>query len=247
MSLGWGIVLATVLMVLLFGLVVYRWIWGGFRAHVARRSETIEYDSTDRFSRKPIKISETVEMELPKTVLDWAVTLLAPVAAATVATVALLGAQQENLRAQDARVQEYLDIVSTTLLNEQSRNSAGDQAESTVSAYVTGRTLTTLQGLDGERKGMIIQFVQRSQLINKERPIVDLDGADLSEADMSNMDLSGTDLAGSLLNNANLTNAKLTGADMRDTNLTDARVTEEQLGEAQSLQGAIMPDGSKHP
>jgi uncharacterized protein YjbI with pentapeptide repeats len=243
----------------LFGLLIYRWMWGGFGTRVRSMTETFEYDLAETSDRspefageKPVKKTIAQEMEKRKNLLDWIVILLAPLAAATVATVALLGAQQENLRAQDARVQEYLDAASTVLLNEQLRNAPGDQAESRVSAYLTGRTLTTLQSLDAERKGMILQFLQQSQLINKERPIVHLDGADLSEADMSNMDLSGTDLAGSILTNADLTgadlsNAKLTDADLRGANLTDARVTEEQLREAHSLQGATMPDGSERP
>ena len=46
-----------------------------------------------------------------------------------------------------------------------------------------------------------------------------------------------------------LTDANLSGADLSYTNLSRARgVTEEQLeGEAQTLEGATMPDGSKHP
>ena len=222
MSLGWAIVLATVLIISSFGLLVYRWMWGGFGRRVAKMTQTLEYASDETSPEGPVKRSLSIEEEKPKTVVDWAITLLPPVAAATAATVALLGAQQENLRAQDARVQEYLDTTSTMLLTEQPSDPQGNQAESMVSAYVTGRTLTTLPGLDEQRKGVIMQFVQQSQLINKERPIVDLDGADLSEADMSNMDLSGTDLAGSILTNADLTGADLSNAKLTDVSMSKA-------------------------
>jgi hypothetical protein len=69
----------------------------------------------------------------------------------------------------------------------------------------------------------------------------DLDhkGANLSEADLRDADLSF----------AYLRNANLNGADLSGADLSDARgVTEEQLeDQAQTLEGAIMPDGSKHP
>ncbi|WP_218031061.1 pentapeptide repeat-containing protein [Dictyobacter aurantiacus] len=71
---------------------------------------------------------------------------------------------------------------------------------------------------------------------------VDLSRANLSEANLSGADLSGTDLFEADLSRANLSGTDLSGAD-----LSNAIVTEEQLKEARSLQGTIMPDGSKHP
>jgi uncharacterized protein YjbI with pentapeptide repeats len=63
-------------------------------------------------------------------------------------------------------------------------------------------------------------------------------GADLSGADLSDADLSG----------ANPSGASLSGANLSGANLRDARgVTDEQLDQAASLEGATMPDGSKHP
>jgi uncharacterized protein YjbI with pentapeptide repeats len=68
-----------------------------------------------------------------------------------------------------------------------------------------------------------------------------LSGADLSGADLSGADLSGADLSKANLSGADLSKANLSGAD-----LSKAKVTEEQLKEVKSLQGAILPDGSKH-
>jgi uncharacterized protein YjbI with pentapeptide repeats len=75
----------------------------------------------------------------------------------------------------------------------------------------------------------------------------DLSHADLSDANLYEADLSEADLSGAKLSDAILINADLSGA-----NLRDARgVTEEQLEEleeqAQTLEGATMPDGSEHP
>ena len=64
-----------------------------------------------------------------------------------------------------------------------------------------------------------------------------LSGADPSDIDSSNDHLVLTNLSGADLSNADLSGAYLTGA----------RVSEAQLDTCESLQGAIMPDGTKHP
>lgn len=76
----------------------------------------------------------------------------------------------------------------------------------------------------------------------------DLSGANLSGANLSGTNLSDTDLSTVNLSNANLNTAKFSGADLCEADLRGAKgITDEQLGEAKSLEGAIMPDGSKHP
>ena len=65
----------------------------------------------------------------------------------------------------------------------------------------------------------------------------DLNDANLILADFNEADLSGADLSG----------ADLSGADLSGAGLSGATVTTEQLEKAQSLEGAIMPDGTIHP
>jgi uncharacterized protein YjbI with pentapeptide repeats len=111
-------------------------------------------------------------------------------------------------------------------------------------------------------------------LTNADLEGADLSGADLNSIDLAGADLSGADLAGANLSyaylhsthleRANLRKADLTGAILNDTKDTDdppaflqgadltgvvlegARVTEEQLATCKTLEGANMPDGSKH-
>ena len=73
------------------------------------------------------------------------------------------------------------------------------------------------------------------------------DDADLSDADLSDANLREADLSYDNLSSANLQGANLTDAVLRGTNLSNAKVTSEQLAEAKSLEGATMPDGSRHP
>jgi uncharacterized protein YjbI with pentapeptide repeats len=60
-------------------------------------------------------------------------------------------------------------------------------------------------------------------------------------------DLRGTNLTGAALSNANLSGANLTGANLRKAKLDEARgLTEGQIRSIRSLDGAYMPDGTKH-
>jgi uncharacterized protein YjbI with pentapeptide repeats len=77
-------------------------------------------------------------------------------------------------------------------------------------------------------------------------------GIDLTRANLSRALLSGN-LTGAKLSDANLSNAtlifaNLAEADLSRANLSGAKVASEQLEkQAASLEGATMPDGSKHP
>jgi uncharacterized protein YjbI with pentapeptide repeats len=68
----------------------------------------------------------------------------------------------------------------------------------------------------------------------------ELSGANLNKADLNRANLSRADLRWTRLNEANLDRANLSEA-----NLGGAQVTKEQLTGCY-LEGAIMPDGSKH-
>ncbi len=83
--------------------------------------------------------------------------------------------------------------------------------------------------------------------------VANLSGANLSSANLSNADLRSVNLSSANLSGADLRfadlgeGANLSSADLRFADLDGAEVTEEQLATASSLEGAIMPDGTKHP
>jgi uncharacterized protein YjbI with pentapeptide repeats len=101
------------------------------------------------------------------------------------------------------------------------------------------RTLTVLRGLDSSRKASVIQFLHEAGLIDKDRCIINLKGADLRGADLSNADLSSATLDNANLSGANFERAELSGI--------KKSTIEELEKQATSLKDAIMPDGSKHP
>jgi hypothetical protein len=209
-------------------------------------------------------------------------------------------------RAGEAALQNYFEAVGELLIEKQlHRASPGDR----LSTVVRAQTLSVLEGLDPDRKRILLLFLYESGLIYKDKPVVslaaaNLRGAILPEAKLPEADLRGVYLSGANLTDAYLIYAHLGGADLRRANLTGAvlggaslnraylsnvdlshailrradlrganmgwadlsgaslreadlrrthilgatGVTSQSLEQqAYSLEGAIMPDGSKHP
>jgi len=114
-----------------------------------------------------------------------------------------------------------------------------------------------------------VQFLYEAQLIgftddqlHNHAPIINLSFADLSGAHLDYANLSGAhlgfaDLGGAQLYHAHLGFAQLSYADLSyadlgyadlsGANLRESKVTLQQLAQAFSLEGTIMPKGSKHP
>jgi uncharacterized protein YjbI with pentapeptide repeats len=78
-----------------------------------------------------------------------------------------------------------------------------------------------------------------------------LNGADLSEADLSGANLNVGGLVDANLRGAKLGKAKLLGADLRQADLSRAdlsgtEISQTELEKVKSLEGATLPDGTKH-
>ncbi len=127
-------------------------------------------------------------------------------------------------RAREEALQSYLDGFEGLLLQYDLRTSEpGDEVRSVARA----RTLTVLRGLNGARKGALLQFLYESRLIDKDNAVINLDGADLRGGDLFFADLRGVDLYfadldGADLDGADLRGANLSGADLREANLSGA-------------------------
>jgi hypothetical protein len=115
------------------------------------------------------------------------------------------------------------------------------------------------------------ELKELAQSVKESVPIIDLSGADLRNVDLEGADLRNGILLGANLSAANLENANLSGADLQNANLAGANlidaslesaelngaslvgaslvnardVSEQELeDQAESLNHAIMPDGS---
>lgn len=234
--------------------------WTGFGGY-DKTSTTIETETTSPLE----KHTKTVEQQPGKTLWDWLQLLIIP--AVLVLAVASFNMQQNQASlqvnqqqyqtslkiAQDQEratvLRTYIDNMSDLMLNHKLQLS---QPDDEVRVLARARTLSALGELDPKRKSTFLTFLYESGLINYANAIISLKGANLSDTDLSGIDLSRADLSG-----VNLSGADLSGADLFETDLSDAdlsranlqgaNVTNEQLAKAKSLQGTIMPDGSKHP
>lgn len=135
---------------------------------------------------------------------------------------------QEMERLQQQAVKDYLEQLSTILLDAE-----GDLREpqnERLRTVTTAATLTLLRepNLDGERKGQIIKFLSQMELINSKdiygplRPEDKIPTLSLSQADLSNANLSDINLTFADLSYANMTNTSLAGANLSKANLQNA-------------------------
>jgi hypothetical protein len=116
----------------------------------------------------------------------------------------------EAQRAHEAALQNYFEQAGKLLIEQPLlRASPGDN----LSTVVRAQTLAALEGLDPDRKRILLQFLYELGLIRKDKPVVSLVLANLSGAKRG----------------------------------TTGTINEELEQQAYSHEGAIMPDGSKHP
>jgi uncharacterized protein YjbI with pentapeptide repeats len=198
-----------------------------------------------------------------KTIWDWMDLLLLPLV--LIGGVLLLTHSRRQMERQRAKentsvkheiatdhqkeeaVQAYFDRMTDLLLKEKLSKFSPEE----VKTVARIRTLTVLRGLDPKRKGLVLQFLKDSALIDREA-VIDLCGADLrgtsapfaslgqvniSEADLSGADLRGIDLGkaylgGTNLRGANLAGANLAGADLFEANLSGADLSYVRLNGA---------------
>jgi Pentapeptide repeats (8 copies) len=194
-----------------------------------------------------------------KKLWDWQALLFIPVSIALIASLFTQwqnNRQQEleNLRAERAMVETYLEHIGTLLLEEDLRTA---DENSDVRLLARARTLIILDGVSEDRKVRLLNFLSETKLIQSgfqgEPPVISLKFADLSGSRLvsrkilSNTDLDRADLIGANLANAELINTELPRADLSGADLSGAKgVRCEQTRGAESLDGATMPNGQKY-
>ena len=107
-------------------------------------------------------------------------------------------AELEAQRAHEAALEKYVEHLGKLLTEQQLRHAAADDHLRTVAR---AHTLAVLEGLDPDRKGILLQFLHESNLIHLDKPVISLLGASLK----------GANLKGANLPRANLKRADLRG------------------------------------
>ncbi len=150
---------------------------------------------------------------------------------------------------QSATLKAYFDNITDLMLNHGLQKAHPNDG---IAIIARAQTLTTVRGLNGDRKGALIRFLYEANLIGSGRlvqgslvsypAIVSLADADLSKANLYEADLREADLEA-----ADLRGADLRGADLRGADLIGTHATPDQLAPARYLKGAKLPDGSTYP
>jgi Pentapeptide repeats (8 copies) len=120
-------------------------------------------------------------------------------------------------------------------------------------AYLKGAVLgnsnlteADLSGANLEDADLDMAFLTGADLSGARLRGADLRASHLEEGEVGRFHVRGAILKGANLVAADLSGANLSGADLSKANLTNAQVTEEQLREAESLEGATMPNGQTY-
>jgi Pentapeptide repeats (8 copies) len=156
-------------------------------------------------------------------------------------------------RSQDEALRAYIDQIGNLLLDEHTPLRQSEEGTE-VRSLARARTLAVLSQLDGGRKGSVLQFLYESGLLDKDAPVLRLEGADLRrvnlpfhvhlervslrKANLQFAKMAGwNELQGADMHGADLRGADLNGADLRKANLSAAQLGGADLRNTQ-LEGA---------
>lgn len=159
--------------------------------------------------------------------------------------------QQTALDQQQATIlQTYIDNIQDLLLNHNLLGTSPKPKNDTDKALIQevqdlakARTVTAVQRLDPDRKGILLQFLYTSGLITVDKVVVSLDKVDLSGIRISDVPdssinvmvqnyMPGIDLQGANLNLADLQDMNFVNANLAFTLLQNANLSQDWLNQA---------------
>jgi len=159
----------------------------------------------------------------------------------------VIDAENKDNQRENA-LQAYIDKMSELLLKEHlgelTPNGKLKPEYVEVRKIARIRTLTVLRSLDKKRKGSVLLFLKEAGLINKDKVILDLSGADFREVYLIGADLSQVNLSKVYLIGADLSYTVLDGTVLIDAYLSWANLIETSLRGTDlsraSLRGAYL-------
>lgn len=230
------IIAGIVLVVLVFALAIIRFGWGWTGLQGGYSTVTTH----------PSIHGVPTDIQQPPARTLWDVLQLLAVLAIPIVIVVFTtrsSAQQSKVEHEttldnqrETLLQDYFNQMTELLLKENLRGAPADAETRTIAR---ARTLSVLRRLDGVRKGSIVQFLYEAGLIDKQNPILQLDGADLSSVDLTEASLKDVCLQNANLQGALLRAANLQGADLRYADMQYAQM-EGATMEYAHLRGAIL-------
>lgn len=148
---------------------------------------------------------------------------------------------------QEASMLSYLDKM-TELMLDKGLVYTKNEENRVVDDIARARTLTVLRGLDGIRKGIVIEFLARANLIDSNLTVINLFNADLQRIQLQNNHLGAMRLAGVNMESANLCNATLDNnnfshANLRNANFANSNVVRLHIFVVLGTDNKIIPKG----
>jgi hypothetical protein len=241
-------IIVIILVSLAFALRVWRlgWGWTGFF------QDTTQTITTGKITTEihPRTFWDVLELAIIPALIALIVLYLNSAQRQTELEIESRRADREQAFAErmqrQAMLDVYFDRMKDLLLKEGLRES---RKGAEVRDFARTYTLAVLRSFDPMQKGQVLQFLCESGLINRDNPIVDLDGANLSEAywyvsrhvvvigpDGSGLIGWGPDLSKTNLSGVSLFKAELPGA---DANLAQVNLRRADLSKAM-LNGAML-------
>src|SRR5918911_2595826 len=149
-------------------------------------------------------------------------------------------AELEAQRAHEAALEKYIEHLGRLLTEQQLHNTPADDH---LRAVARAHTLAVLEGLDPDRKRVLLGFLHESNLIHLDKPIISLLGANLKGANLKGAHLHGANLKGADLREAYLKEADLKGADLRGADLRGAAtLNQEQIDQVLRDEDTKLPE-----
>jgi hypothetical protein len=153
-------------------------------------------------------------------------------------------AELEAQRAHAAALQMYVEHLGRLFTEQQLHNTPADDH---LRAVARAHTLAVLEGLDPNRKRVLLGLLHESNLIHLDKPIISLLGANLKGANLKGAHLHGANLKGADLRGAYLKGADLKGADLRGADLRGAAtLNQEQIDQVIRDEDTKLPDHLQH-
>lgn len=106
-------------------------------------------------------------------------------------------------------------------------------------AVARTKTLTAIRLLDNKRNQALTSFLQDSNFLRGNMPVISLNDAYLKDTQLAETNLEGANLKGAKLENAHLEKANLAEVNLEGANLENANLEAAQLGFA-NLRGANL-------
>lgn len=218
----------------------FGWGWTGIPADPGR-------DVGQRLNGAPY--TYVIMAQLQRTLWDWLQLLVVPAALAA-GGLWFTRQQAANERAAQERrmeeersleqnrfharsVQDYIDRMSALILDKGLRAS---QPGAPVRQVATGQTMTTLRGLDGAHKALVLSFLYGAELIGGLEFATGIPRSVSPVISMKDADLHGLVVTHAFFNGINLSGADMTGARLQDVNLSRADLSSTVLA-GSTLQG----------